>query len=145
MASGSFPRRLCGLCRLPGHNRTKCNITDLNDSSHVDDGPAGDSIVNGIRRRRAQRIRENGFIPMTKEEYCLTVYGMTWQDMCESRRQKAPIPLPNLRATRLQKQRKKRLVIVGEIKQPVYTLNNTAGQNEEFWAHLRRIQQNQNA
>ena len=97
MSSTCFPPRLCGLCRLPGHNRTNCNITDLNDSSHVDDGTAGDSIVNGIRRRRAQRIWEKGFNPMTKEEYCLTVYGMTWQDMCEFRREDAPIPLPNRR------------------------------------------------
>ena len=145
MSSTCFPRRLCGLCRLPGHNRTNCNITDLNDSSHVVDGPAGDSIVNRIRRQRAQRIWAKGFKPMTKEEYCLSVYGMTWQDICDFRREGTPIPRPNRGAVRRQRQQKKRLVIVGEVQQPVYTLNNTAGQNDQFWAHLRRIQQNHNA
>ena len=101
MASACFPRRLCGVCRLPGHNRTNCNIIDLNDSSHVDDGPAGDSIVNGIRRRRADRIRANGLKPMTKEEYCMAVYGFTCQDMRDFRREDAPIPLPNRNAVKL--------------------------------------------
>lgn len=101
MASACFPRRLCGLCRLPGHNRSNCNIIDLNDSSHVDDGPAGNSIVNRIRRDRAERIRANGLKPMTKEEYCMAVYGFTCQDMYDFRREDAPIPLPNRRAVKL--------------------------------------------
>ena len=101
MASACFPRRLCGLCRLPGHNRSNCNVYELNDSSHVDDGPAGDSIVNGIRQRRADRIRANGLKPMTKEEYCMAVYGFTYQDMRDFRRENAPIPLPNRRAVKL--------------------------------------------
>ena len=101
MASACFPRRLCGLCRLPGHNRSNCNITDLNDSSHVDDGPAGNSIVNRIRRERAERIRANGLKPMTKEEYCMAVYGFTCQDMRDFRREDAPIPLPDRRAVKL--------------------------------------------
>ena len=101
MASACFPRRLCGLCRLPGHNRSNCNIIDLNDSSHVDDGPAGNSIVNRIRRERAERIRANGLKPMTKEEYCMAVYGFTCQDMHDFRREDAPIPLPDRKAVKL--------------------------------------------
>lgn len=95
---GYFPRRRCGTCRLPGHTKTNCNIYDL---STLWDDPDPEAARRSIYRQRQNEIMARGLKPMTQEEYCQAVYGMSYSTLLEHRRENRALPAPYTRVMKL--------------------------------------------
>ena len=91
---GSFPSRTCTICRLPGHTRTNCNILDPVLYARSWDEPAEVAmrIQESVRQRITQRIEQSGFAPMTMSDYCLSVYGISLDEMKRRQRNNQGIP-----------------------------------------------------
>ena len=97
-STGYFPRRRCGTCRLPGHTKTNCNIYDLSTAwDDIDPEAARRSIF----RRRQNEIMGRGLKPMTQEEYCQAVYGMSYSTLREYSRENRALPAPYTRVMKL--------------------------------------------
>ena len=97
-STGYFPRRRCGTCRLPGHTKTNCNIYDLSTAwDDIDPEAARRSIF----RRRQNEIMARGLKPMTQEEYCQALYGMSYSTLLEHRRGNRALPAPYTRVMKL--------------------------------------------
>ena len=94
VAIGSFPSRTCTICRLPGHTRTNCNILDPVLYARSWDEPAEVAvrIQESVRQRIMQRIEQSGFAPMTMSNYCLSVYGISFEEMKRRQRNNEGIP-----------------------------------------------------
>lgn len=101
-STGYFPRRRCGTCRLPGHTKTNCNIYDLS-TAWDDIDPA--AAERRIYRRRQNEIMGRGLKPMTREEYCQAVYGMSHSSLREHSRENRALPAPYTRAMKLKSRR----------------------------------------
>ena len=97
-STGYFPRRRCGTCRLPGHTKTNCNIYDLS-TAWDDIDPA--AAERRIFRRRQNEIMGRGLKPMTQEEYCQAVYGMSHSTLREYSRENKALPAPYTRVMKL--------------------------------------------
>ena len=83
--------RKCGLCGLPGHTCRICNIAD-------------DEYANNYIHPYAktqEEMRTAGLKPMTKEEYCNAVYGMTEQEVLQACDQGYSLPAPYKPAMKL--------------------------------------------
>lgn len=92
MATTGFPKRVCGSCRLPGHTSPYCNVCDREMY-----------MMSTLRGRNAyeerqHEIRQSGYIPMSKTQYCMAVYGITVEDMRECRINNEELPRKNREA-----------------------------------------------
>ncbi len=80
-----FPSRTCALCRLPGHTRNTCNIIDPVGYVNCWDNPS-------VLHVRTKRIEDAGYAPMTMRDYCLSVYGISFDEMKRRQRNNEGIP-----------------------------------------------------
>ena len=89
-----FPSRTCTICRLPGHTRNNCNILDPALYARPWDEPpeVAERVHARIRGEITERIEELGFAPMTRSDYCLSVYGISFDEMKRRQRNNEGIP-----------------------------------------------------
>ena len=80
-----FPSRTCTLCRLPGHTRNTCNIIDPVAYAGCWDHPT-------LLRVTTKRIEDAGYAPMRMRDYCLSVYGISFDEMKRRQRNNEGIP-----------------------------------------------------